>query len=82
MNELQMAVTILAQEGGGGGFGAGMGAGIGVGIAIGAGAFSGSGYFKKKKFQNQLAAAIETGEISILDKNGKSITSETLFNLL
>ena len=82
MNGLQQLAIGLAQESGGGGFGAGMGAGIGVGIAIGAGAFSGSGHFKKKNFQNQLAAAIEAGEISILDKNGKSITAEALFNLL
>lgn len=81
MNELQLA-TVLAQASGGGGFGAGMGAGIGVGIAIGAGAFSGGGHLKKKKLQNKLATAIEVGEISILDKNGESVTAEALFKLL
>ena len=83
MNGLQQLAIGLAQESGGGGFGAGMGAGIGAGIAIGMGAsFGGSGRLKKKKLQNQLAAAIETGEISILDKNGKSVTAEALFKLL
>ena len=69
MDELQLA-TVLAE----GSYGAGMGAGIGIGLVIGMGAFGGGGHLKKKKLQNQLAAAIETGEISILDKNGKSVT--------
>ncbi len=80
MSGLQLAM-ILAQASGGGGFGAGMGAGIGAGIAIGMGAsFGGSGHLKKRKLQNQVAAAIEAGEISILDQNGESVTAEALFN--
>lgn len=80
MSGSQLAM-ILAQASGGGGFGAGMGAGIGAGIAIGMGAsFGGSGHLKKRKLQNQVAAAIEAGEISILDQNGESVTAEALFN--
>ncbi len=80
MSGLQLAVA-LAQESGGAGFGAGMGAGIGAGIAIGMGAsFGGSGHLKKRKLQNEVAAAIEAGEISILDQNGESVTAEALFN--
>ena len=56
-------------------FGAGFGAGIGAGFAI----FSGDA---GKKFQRQLAAAIEAGEVSVVGKNGEPVTVESLLKLL
>ena len=77
MDPLQLA-TLLAQGSFGGGFGAGIGAGFGGGFAAGMVIFGGAA----GKFQRQLTAAIEGGEISIVDKNGESVTVESLLKLL
>jgi len=77
VDPLQLA-TLLAQGSFGGGFGAGFGGGLAAGIGAGMVIFGGA----ENKFQRQLTAAIEAGEISIVDKNGESVTVESLLKLL
>ena len=62
-----------------GSFGAGFGAGIGAGIAVGVGAGSETA---KKKFGRQLTAAIEAGEISVVNKDGEPMTAESILRLI
>lgn len=82
MDALHLA-TLIAQGDFGSGFGAGMGAGMGTGVCIGMGAFSGMWTnAARKKLQRQITAAIEAGEISIVDRNGESVTAESLLKLL
>ena len=57
------------------GFGGGFGAGIAVGAGIG---FSSS----NKKTQRQIAAAIESQDISVLDKHGNPISADALVEFL
>ncbi len=73
---------LLAQGSFGGGFGAGMGAGVGAGIAVGMVLFGGSGGAAKKDVKRRLTAAIETGELSVVDKNGATMTADTVFEVL
>ena len=70
---------LIAQGSFGGGFGAGIGAGISIGIGAGSGAGSGGA---KKKLERQLTAAMEAGEISVVDKDGQSMTAESILRLL
>ena len=77
MNILNTA-ALLAQGSFGGGFGGGFGAGIGVGIVL----FAGSGSAAKEDVKRRLTAAIETGELSVVDKNGATMTADSIFELL
>ena len=70
---------LLAQGSFGGGFGAGIGAGIAIGVGAGSGAGSGNA---KKKLERQLTAAMEAGEISVVNKDGQSMTAESILRLL
>lgn len=72
---LRLFPDLIAQ----GSFGGGFGAGIGAGIAIGVGAGSGNA---KKKLERQLTAAMEAGEISVVDKAGQSMTAASILRLL
>lgn len=54
-----------------------------VGLVTGMVIFSGAtGSGDRKKLQRQLTAAIKAGEVSVVDKDGKSVTAESLLNLL
>ena len=83
MNAMQFA-DLLAQGSFGGGFGAGMGAGFGAGIGVGIVLFGGGGGAAraKKDVKRRLTAAIETGELSIVDKNGATMTADSVFEVL
>lgn len=82
MDMLQMA-AMLGQGSFGSGFGVGFGsgfaAGIGAGIAIGSGSGAGA---EREKFRRQLAAAIETGKISVLDEAGSPMSADSILELL
>ena len=78
MDILQIGV-ILAQQS----FGSGIAVGFGSGLATGIGVGMGSGQISvRKKIERQLRAAVESGEISIVDKEGQPITPESLLVLL
>ena len=81
MNAMQFA-DLLAQGSFGGGFGAGMGAGFGAGIGVGIGLFGGGAARAKKDVKRRLTAAIETGELSVVDKNGATMTADSVFEVL
>lgn len=70
---------LLAQGSFGGGFGAGFGAGFAVGIGAGSGGGAASA---KKNFTRRLTAAIEAGELSVVDKNGATMTADSVFEML
>ena len=57
--------------------------GFGVGLCAGMGAGNGSGpRFAHKKIKRQLNATIESGELPVLNKNGESMSAETIIDLL
>ena len=70
--DLSQLAPVLAE----GSFGAGIGVGIGIGLGLGV-AISSGGINPKT-----LKAAIEVGEISVVDKNGESMTTESIMELL
>lgn len=55
---------------------------MGVGIAVGIVLFGGSGSAAKKDVKRRLTAAIETGELSVIDKNGATMTPDSVFEVL
>lgn len=65
------------------GFGAGLGVGIGIGFGGGFASGMATGMASaREKLQKQLRKAIDDDEVSIHDKNGKSLTIEALFAFL
>ncbi len=77
--EMMQLAQLLGDGSFGGGFGAGMGSGMAVGIAVGMSTATGAA---KKKLESQLAAAIESSEISVSDKNGNPMTADGLIQLI
>ena len=59
-----------------------MGAGVGSGLALGIVLFGGSGGAAREDVKRRLTAAIETGELSVVDKNGATMTADSIFELL
>ena len=59
-----------------------MGAGVGAGIAVGIVLFGGSGGAAREDVKRRLTAAIETGELSVVDKNGATMTADSVFEVL
>ena len=85
--DLSRLAPLLAEAG----IGAGIGIGIGIGLSIGIGSGMGLGRTQgmragaggaMEKVKQQLTAAISSGEISIVGKDGESMTSESLLQLL
>ena len=57
--------------------------GFGVGLCAGMGAGNGSDpRSAHKKIKRQLNATIESGELPVLNKNGESMSAETIIDLL
>ena len=57
--------------------------GFGVGLCADMGAGNGSGpRSAHKKIKRQLNATIESGELPVLNKNGESMSAETIIDLL
>ena len=66
---------------------AGMGVGIAVGISSGLVTgmlfgLAGGASFASKKIGRQLTAAIESGDISVVGKDNKSMTADSIVELL
>lgn len=72
-------LILLADASFGVGVGVGIGTGIVTGILFGA---AGGAAFANKKIGRQLTAAIESDEISVVGKDGKPMTSDSIFGLL
>lgn len=64
-------------------FGTGIGVGISTGLVTGLlfGAAAGAASVSKQ-ICRKLTASIETGDISVVDKNGQSMTAESITQLL
>jgi len=65
------------------GFGTGVGVGISTGLVTGLlfGAAAGAASVNKK-IRQKLTASIETGKISVVDENGKSLSADSIAELL
>ena len=65
------------------GFGTGVGVGISTGLVTGLlfGAAAGAS-FASKKMRRQLTAAIESGSVSVVDRDGKPISGDSVAELL
>ena len=76
-------LAILAEGSFGSGFGVGFGSGFAAGIGAGMAAGSGSGTGNATtKLKRQLASAIEAGEISVVNKDGATMTVDSFFQVL
>lgn len=72
-------MILLAHGGLGTGIAIGLSSGLVTGLLFGAAA---GAAFASKKIGRQLTATIESGEISVVDKNAHQLTSESICALL
>ena len=70
-----MDILLIATAVSDSGFAIGIGAGISSGVYLGM-------TIMRKKFKDQLIAAILAGEVSIVDKHGENLTGRMLLKLL